>query len=130
MILLFSSALIALLFYLCVNNNDFRFSFVQAQQRQDHAHELTNNIPAVKIVSPLMGQRVPTGDLTISGISSDNPSTDCDVSLIWNESRPYQIASATGPGGENDFSNWSYTFTDDYHHITEGVNRLTSKITC
>jgi hypothetical protein len=131
LILLFISALIALLFYLCVNNNDFGFSFVLAQQGQDHvAQELTNKIPAVKIVSPLMGQRVPTGDLTISGISSDNPSTDCYVSLIWNESRPYQSASATGPGGENDFSRWSFTFTDDYHRIAEGVNRLTSKITC
>lgn len=77
-----------------------------------------------------MGQRVPIGDLTISGISSDNPSTDCDVSLIWNGSRPYHTAGATGPGGENDFSNWSFTFTDDYHPITEGVNKLTSRITC
>jgi F5/8 type C domain-containing protein len=130
MILLCSSALITLLFYLCVSNNDFSFSFVLAQQEQEQAQALTTKIPAVKIVSPLMGQRVPTGDLTISGISSDNPSTDCDVSLIWNESRPYQSASATGPGGENDFSNWTYTFTDDYHRITKGVNRLTSKITC
>jgi hypothetical protein len=56
--------------------------------------------------------------------------SDCQVSLIWNDSRPYQDATATGSGGENDFSNWTFTFTEDYHVIMKGVNKLTSKITC
>jgi F5/8 type C domain-containing protein len=106
--------------YLSLTNN---FSSIYAQQEGTSA-------PSIKILSHLMGQKVPTGDLTISGISSDDPTSDCQVSLIWNDSRPYQDATPAGSRGEDDFSNWTFTFTEDYHVITEGVNKLTSKITC
>lgn len=118
---LFTPGIITILLYFYLT---FNFSFVQAQQDQ------TTTIPAIKIVSHLTGQKVPIGELTISGISSDDPTSDCQVSLIWNDSRPYQSATATGPGGENDFSNWTFTLTEDYHVISDGVNKLTSKITC
>jgi hypothetical protein len=30
----------------------------------------------------------------------------------------------------DDYSTWTYTYSEDYHLITEGVNELTSKISC
>jgi hypothetical protein len=33
-------------------------------------------------------------------------------------------------GGQTDYSNWTFTYTRNYHLITEGTNELTSKIFC
>ena len=30
----------------------------------------------------------------------------------------------------DDFSNWTYTFTKDYHEIANGTNELTAKLSC
>jgi hypothetical protein len=30
----------------------------------------------------------------------------------------------------NDYSTWTFTYTDDYHLITNGTNNLTSKLSC
>ena len=84
----------------------------------------------VKITSPTTGQQVPVGQLTISGTSTDNPTTDCQVSVDVNDVKPLQNATATGPGGVNDYSTWQFTYTEDYQLIEEGVNELTSKLTC
>src|SRR5215211_1416944 len=65
--------------------------------------------PGIKISSPEQGQQVPVGQLTISGTSTDNPTTDCQVSVDVNDIKPLQNATATGPGG---------------------VNELTSKLSC
>ena len=32
--------------------------------------------------------------------------------------------------GPNDYSNWTFTYTHNYHLIITGMNELTSKITC
>src|ERR687890_593627 len=84
----------------------------------------------VKITSPSTGQQVPTGELTISGISTDNITTDCTVYADINNTKPFQKAVATGPGGLDDYSTWTFTYTDDYHLITNGTNDLTSKLSC
>src|SRR5918996_1435970 len=84
----------------------------------------------IKITSPSTGQQVPTGELTISGISTDNITTDCTVYADINNTKPFQKAVATGPGGVNDYSTWNFTYTDDYHLITNGTNDLTSKLSC
>jgi hypothetical protein len=73
---------------------------------------------------------VPIGQLTISGTSSDNATSDCTVYADWNNTKPFQKAIATGPGGVNDYSTWSFTYTDKYHLITNGTNNLTSKLSC
>ena len=86
--------------------------------------------PGVTISSPEQGQQVPVGQLTISGTSTDNPTTDCQVSVDVNDIEPLQNATATGPGGVNDYSTWQFTYTEDYQLIEEGVNELTSKLTC
>src|SRR5213594_2772218 len=84
----------------------------------------------IKIESPLSNQQVPVGELTISGTSSDNSSSQCQVYLDWNNLKPYQLATPTGTNGSTDFSKWSYTYRSKYHLIQTGLNDLTSKITC
>src|SRR5215204_1292408 len=84
----------------------------------------------VKITSPSTGQQVPVGELTISGTSTDNATTDCTVYADWNNTKPFQTATATGPGGVNDYSRWTFTYTNNYHLITNGTNDLTSKLSC
>ena len=86
--------------------------------------------PGITISSPEQGQQVPVGQLTILGTSTDNPTTDCQVSVDVNDIKPLQNATATGPGGVNDYSTWQFTYTEDYQLMKEGVNELTSKLTC
>jgi len=62
-------------------------------------------IHAVKITSPAKGQQVHIGDnLLVSGVSSDSTNSNCQVSVIVNGIKPYQPATASGPGGVNDYS--------------------------
>jgi hypothetical protein len=100
---------------------------VQAQPQLQQQPPLP--ILAVKITSPVTDQ-VPVGQLTISGTSTDNATTDCTVYADWNNTKPFQKAVATGPGGVNDYSRWNYTYTDKYHLIINGTNDLTSKLSC
>ena len=95
---------------------------VFAQQKTDEA--------GVTITSPKQGQQVPVGQLTISGTSTDNAATDCQVSVDLNDIKPMQNATATGPGGISDYSTWQFTYGEAYQIIKEGVNELTSKLTC
>jgi hypothetical protein len=89
------------------------------------------SLPAVKITSPESNnQQVPVGELVISGTSSDNSNTDCTIYVDWNDLKPYQKVVATGADGNDDYSNWTFTYTDSYHLITNGTNDLTSKISC
>ena len=91
--------------------------------------EVTSTI-GIKITSPVAGQQVPIGELRISGISTDNATTDCTVYADWNDQKPFQKTVATGLGGENDYSTWTFTYTQNYHLISNGTNNLTSKISC
>jgi hypothetical protein len=90
-----------------------------------------SNAPAVRITFPHHSDNVSLhGPLNISGISSDNELTDCKVSVIANNVKPYQDAAASGKSGTNDYSNWSFTLSSDYTDLIEGSNKLTSKISC
>jgi hypothetical protein len=86
----------------------------------------------VRITSPTKGQRVPAGGvLAISGISKDNTTSDCHVNVIVNNVKPYQNASATGHGGANDYSNWTFNLTPKYTTIKEGINnKIVAKFYC
>jgi hypothetical protein len=91
--------------------------------------------PGVKIGSPAKGQQVPIGILTISGTSTDDPVHNCQVSVLLNGIKPYQRTIPTGQnsgvgGGANDYSTWKYSFTPGYAVIKEGINKITSKISC
>ena len=102
-------------------------------QQQIQPNTNTSSL-GVKITSPAKGQQVPIGGLTISGTSTDDPVDNCQVSIILNGVKPYQETNATGPGSEpgkaTDYSTWKYTFTPSYAVIKEGVNKITSKISC
>jgi hypothetical protein len=100
------------------------------QQQQQQQKVLPEQVIGLKIISHATGQKVPVGELTISGTSTDNASTDCTVYADWNNIKPFQKVIATGPGGVNDYSTWTFTYTQDYHLITNGTNDLTSKLSC
>src|SRR5687768_2693877 len=85
---------------------------------------------SVKITSPSEGKIIPSGELTISGISSDTQNKNCIVFVDWNDMKPFQKVRAAGPGGIEDFSEWIFTYDSSYHEIIAGNNELTSKITC
>ena len=88
------------------------------------------SIPGIKITSHYQGQEVAIGELTVSGISTDNATTPCQVFLDWNDLKPFQSATAMGPGGGNDYSEWSFVYNKNYHIIEEGNNELTAKVSC
>ena len=58
----------------------------------------------VKITSHTTGQQVPTGQLTISGTSTDTPNANCEVYTDMNDLKPMLKVAARGPGGNNDYS--------------------------
>jgi hypothetical protein len=89
-----------------------------------------NNAVGIKITSPATGQNVPVGELKVSGTSTDNSTTDCQVYVDLNDITPMQNTTAVGPAGQNDYSNWTFTYTNRYHLISEEVNELTSKLSC
>ena len=89
----------------------------------------------VKILSPSNDDNTPivnnTNDFEIYGTSTENTNTDCKVSIILNNIKPYQEAIPTGPGGEGDYSAWSFSLNPNYNAtIKEGSNKLTAKQTC
>jgi uncharacterized membrane protein YgcG len=87
----------------------------------------------VKITSPTKGQQVFAGRaLLVKGTSTANETTfpNCRVSVIVNGIKPYQNATATGTGGTNDFSTWSYNIPATYTTLKEGQNKITAKLSC
>jgi hypothetical protein len=93
----------------------------------------TSNIPppTISITSLEEGQEVPAGELVIEGTSSDSEESNCQVYADVNDIAPLQNATAAGPSGaEDDFSQWTFVYTEDYQLITEGANELTAKISC
>jgi|SRR5215211_6074544 len=112
--------LLSLIAAIWINN----FAFAQEQE------QLSTNTMGVKITSHTLWEKVPIGELTISGMSTDNAATNCQVYIDANDQKPFQNATATGPNGANDYSTWTFTYTDKYHLIQEGLNDLTAKISC
>jgi hypothetical protein len=103
-------------------NSKNNFVYAQVKSQDSHA--------GVKIVSPATGQKVPIGQLVVSGTSTDNATTDCQVYVDVNDIKPMQNTTAAGVGGRNDYSNWTFTYTSKYYLISEGINELTAKLSC
>jgi hypothetical protein len=99
-------------------------------QGQSPANMTNPHKMGVKITSPAGNTTIVSGPLTINGYSSDTSQTNCKVYVDWNDLKPMQNVTAKGPGGGNDYSNWTYTYSEKYHIIAPGINELTSKITC
>ena len=82
----------------------------------------------IKIISPHMGQRVPLGNIVITGTSASNATLHCLVSVVLNGIQPYRNATPLGQheAGANGYSNWTFT-----GHISKpGLNRVTAKFSC
>jgi hypothetical protein len=105
--------------------------FLEWYQTQGADQQISNPL-AVKITSPATGQQVPADkSLIVSGVSSDNSTSECKVSVIVNGEKPYQPTIASGTGGINDYSTWSFMITPAYTTIREGPdNKITSKLEC
>src|SRR5918911_774832 len=89
------------------------------------------HIPKIKITSPTRGQQLPVGkDLTISGTSIANATSNCRVSVIVNNVKPYPNATAAGTGGAADYSKWNFALTSKYTTVKPGDNRITAKYEC
>src|SRR5918911_3556740 len=86
-------------------------------------------LPTIQITSVQEGQQVPPGELTIQGVSSDTEDTDCEVFADVNDVTPMQNVTAEG-GDDEDFSSWTFTYSEDYQLISPGPNELTAKISC
>jgi hypothetical protein len=86
----------------------------------------------VKITNPAKGQQVVIGkNLTLSGTSSYNTTSNCRVFVIVDDMRPYQKTIRTGQAGGNDYSKWKYTFIPAYAGtVREGINNITAKLLC
>lgn len=52
------------------------------------------------------------------------------VYVVVNDQKPFQNATVTGSGGANDYSTWTFIYTDRYYLIHEGLNELTAKLSC
>ena len=136
LLLLFS----ALLFcsFQSYSNDNYIFSYVRGQTVEQQPQYLSPQqasqsfqpAVAVKITSPTTSQNVSTGQLTITGTSTDTTARECQVYADWNDRKPFQRVVAAGPAGNGDYSRWNYTYTATYHEITNGTNELTSKISC
>jgi hypothetical protein len=109
------------------NNND---SIIYAQFQNNNS----NISLGVNITSPQRGQQIPisTSSLNLSGKSTDNPTADdCQVSVIVNDVKPYQPATANGNiGAKNDYSKWFFILGSNYTSINEGTNEITAKLSC
>jgi RTX calcium-binding nonapeptide repeat (4 copies) len=102
----------------------FKLSFAQQPQSNLTQEQF------VKITSHTQNQSVPFGELNISGSSSDTQATDCTVYVDWSDLKPFQIVNPRAVGNNNDFSTWTFKYTEKYHLIMGGLNELTAKISC
>ena len=111
------------------SNNTNTYAQLQKQALPTAQPTPTPKLHALKIISPTKGQQVPPGkDLTISGTSNANATSNCQVSVIVNHVKPYQTSTAAGPGGGKDFSKWNFILTSNYTTIKPGPeNRITAK---
>ena len=84
----------------------------------------------IKIAFPKTNSTVPVGPLVVNGTSTDTSQAECKVYIDWNDLKPMQNVTAAGINGTNDYSKWTFKFSQNYHLIVEGTNELTSKIVC
>ena len=90
-----------------------------------------HNPHGVKILSPTKEQEVPvsTNNFKVEGVSTDNSTNNCNVSLLLNGNTPYVEVPSKGQSGSNDFSSWERIF-DSSLPLNVGENKLTAKLLC
>ena len=104
---------------------------IVAQTPETSSSPQATGLPTIQITTPQDRQQVPPGELSIQGISSDDEQTDCQVYADVNDITPMRNVTAAGDSEEdNDFSKWTFKYTQDYQLIKQGENELTAKISC
>ena len=118
----------AVIFLSSIENNNGSIIYAQFQNNN------RNISLGVNITSPQRGQQIPisTSNLNISGKSTDNAiADDCQVSVIVNDVKPYQPATANGnTEAKNDYSRWFFILGSNYTSIKEGTNEIAAKLSC
>jgi hypothetical protein len=119
------------LFHVSTVISIYSTSPIVAQTLETSSSPQATGLPTIQITTPQDGQQVPPGELSIQGISSDDEETDCQVYADVNDITPMRNVTAAGDSEkDNDFSKWTFKFTQDYQLIKQGENELTAKITC
>jgi hypothetical protein len=121
---------LAISLLLIIATSSVFYSYTNSNNQIYAQIDLQSSTAGVKITSPAPNQNVPVGQLIVLGTSTDNSTTDCRVLLDLNDIKPMQNTTAAGAGGQQDYSNWTFTYTSKYHLITQGVNELTAKLSC
>jgi len=107
---------------------------INSKAPTSHSHHqplVQSQTHGVKIIYPRKGQQVQKGqDLVITGISSGNASSGCQVSVGVNGIKPYQQATPIASRAPNYYSKWSFTLTPKYTPINVGQNKITAKFSC
>jgi hypothetical protein len=124
--------IVTLIFGILLSAVYINTSYAQITKQLSPNNQLSSpKLHAVKITSPTKDEHVPIGkDLMIIGASSDNETSNCEVSVIVDAVKPYQQATATGHHGATDYSTWNFFLTYKYTTIKEGPNKITAKYTC
>src|SRR5215210_7539996 len=109
----------------------------QNASAQNTGSNLTSTIPKVnggiKIISPEKESVVPVNSnssFIIKGISKDNATADCKVSVIINGIKPYQPVQPMNATGKEDYSTWQYSLSKNYTNFVLGPNKITAKSYC
>jgi hypothetical protein len=121
---------LAISLLLIIATSSVFYSYTNSNNQIYAQVDLQSPTAGVKITSPAPSQNVPVGQLIVLGTSTDNSTTDCQVLVDLNDIKPMQNTTAAGAGGQQDYSNWTFTYTSKYHLITQGVNELTAKLSC
>jgi hypothetical protein len=115
------------------NTSAYGQQILHTQQHMPPSLSTSAKLHSIEIVSPTNGQQLQIGkDLTVSGTSiASDVISNCHVSVIVNGAKPYQLATADGPGGAADYSKWKFVLASKYATIKQGPNnKITAKHTC
>ena len=123
-----------ILIILVASNNLTSLSYSQNYSIQKPAVNTMmtkSKINGIKIIFPKQEQIIHNDkNLTITGISMYDHHTNCRVSIVLNNVRPYQNVIATGHNGSNDYSTWKFPLSSKYAIVKPGLNRVAAKLTC
>ena len=123
-----------ILIILVASNNLTSLSYSQNRSIQKPAVNTMmakSKVNSIKIIFLKQGQSIHNDkSFTIAGISAYDHHTNCRVSIVLNNVRPYQNVIATGHNGSNDYSTWKFSLSSKYTIVKSGLNRVAAKLTC